>query len=72
MRIAAFIGVPEIALPFATPHGRLHSIPGVVDARKHWGARTNLQRYRNSRVHLRGTDDQRNQQAEMLRREGEA
>jgi hypothetical protein len=51
MRIAAFIGLPEIALPSTTPLGRLHSIPGVVDARKHWVARTNSQRYRSSATH---------------------
>ena len=51
MRIAAFIGVPEIALPSTTPHGRLHSIPGVVDARKRWIPETTFHRHRSSATH---------------------
>src|SRR5215204_6435917 len=50
-RIATFIGESEVVLPSTTPHGRLHSIPGLVDALERWIARTNSQRYRSSAIH---------------------
>ena len=59
-RIAAFIGESEIAPPSTTPHGRLHSIPAVVNTGQRWlKVLAEVPILRNSCVRPGATDDQR-------------
>jgi hypothetical protein len=69
-RIAAFMGESEIAPPSTTPHGRLHSKPGVVDTCQRGIALTNV--HRHAHYLPRATDVERNEKAEMPTSEGEA